>query len=230
MNVKKITTIVIMAVIFALNVYAEQTTTSSTSQNAVSKNCASAKYRARATSDSVGVYLGDQHPAVSAIDGNTSTDWCNSWNVPGWLTVQFDKVYTINSVSITWGIGAHDQTFSISLSNDGKLWETVVEERASKTDAGPQTRYHGNTKVLQEKFYISPQKARYIRVLITKTSAPSTHIFKAIIHEVGAYEKRELTNSVVIIAGNEKKEIKVIKNNQPDILKLSNTFSLHIRL
>jgi len=154
---------------------------------ASSVNYATLKSGARASSDSVGTYRGDSHPASGAIDGDDTTDWCNSWNMPGWLTVKFREQYTVRSVSVTWGRGAHNQRFSIALSNDGKNWETVVAERDSATDAGTHPKYHGNTKVRHEVFRIRPRQAWYMKVEVTKTSAPSSHIFKAIIHEVGAY-------------------------------------------
>lgn len=152
-----------------------------------SVNYASLKYGAKASSDSIGTYRGDSHPASGAIDGDDTTDWCNSWNMPGWLTVQFREQYTVRSVSVTWGRGAHNQRYSIALSNDGEHWETVVAERDSTTDASTTPKYHGNTEVRREVFNISPQQARFMKITITKTSAPSSHIFKATIHEVGAY-------------------------------------------
>ncbi len=152
-------------------------------------NYASLSAGASAKADSVGQYRGDSHPASYAIDGDESTSWCNSWKMPAWLEVDFAKPQSVGRVSVTWGQGAHNQRFSILLSEDGRKWQTVVRERQSDTDGAPEPDFHANTRVRTETFSFRPVTARYMKVSITESSAPATHIFKAIVHEVGAYSR-----------------------------------------
>ncbi len=143
-----------------------------------------------ATAGSVGTYLGTSHPASYADDGNEATAWCNLGLMPDWLKIKFDHVYLIKEVGVVWGVGSHNQIYSISLSEDGKNWQVVVPSRASATDAGNNGGYHGNTAISRERFPIVPTLARFIRINVTNTSAPATHIFKAIVSELQAFSKK----------------------------------------
>ncbi len=142
-----------------------------------------------ASAGSVGTYMSVSHPAANANDGDVETEWCNSWSMPDWLMVEFNQTYLIDRVGVVWGIGTHNQTFSISLSADGNNWTTVVTSRSSATDAGYNgSEYHGNTTVSRETFPITPMFARFIKIDVTASSAPQGHIFKAIVHELQAFQ------------------------------------------
>ena len=94
----------------------------------------------------------------------------------GWQ-VKFDKPYIIDKVAIV--VDADKQTYSISLSKDGMNWTIVVpSHELTNFEAGPCQR---------ESFAIPPTEAKYIRVDVTETSAPPSHIFQVVIHELEAY-------------------------------------------
>ena len=129
-----------------------------------------------ASADSVGRYLDYVGAPGRAIDGDQDHGWCGR-RVPGWLLVQFDSECIVTKLAIV--LGAHKQTYSISLSRDGRHWSTVVPARESiNFEGGPYER---------EEFDIPPTPARYMRVNITKTSALRSHIFQAVVQEVEAY-------------------------------------------
>ena len=140
-----------------------------------------------ATAGSTGTYLSISYPAPNANDDDETTEWCNSWLMPDWLKIEFDQAYVINEVGVVWGLGAHNQTYSISLSEDGANWQVVIPSRASATDAGDDGGYHANTTISRERFAITPTIAHFIRIDVTDTSAPASHIFKAIVHELQAF-------------------------------------------
>lgn len=137
-----------------------------------------------ATADSVATYLNTCYPSY-AIDGITSSTGTEEgpigWrgtDIPGWLEVEFNQSYEIEQVSI-W-FGSHQQTYSISLSLDKISWTEIVPSRLSENTEGSESE-------TAETFYIDPTLAKYIRVDITTTSAPSSHIFKSSINELEAY-------------------------------------------
>jgi hypothetical protein len=143
------------------------------------RNVALAINGAIAKAISVGTYMGTSRPASDAIDGLPSTFWADDWNMPAWLQVVFNQIYTIDRIGIWWG--SHRHLFSILLSTDGSSWITVVPNQWSTNNEGDEPIY--------ESFDISPTKARYIQIKINKTSAPQSHIFQAIISELEAYTR-----------------------------------------
>lgn len=127
---------------------------------------------------SVGTYAGITHHPVNAIDGDSISYWASNWSMPGWLQVEFNKIYSITKVGV-W-FGAHKHTFSISLSTDGVNWTIVVPSRLSINNEGDVIPKH-------ELFNIPATDAKFIKCDIITTSAPSTHIFQSTIHELEAY-------------------------------------------
>lgn len=130
-----------------------------------------------ASAISVGTYLGQTQYAYYANDGTSSTSWSDNWDMPAWLKIEFDKTYTIDSVGIWWA--SHRHTFSISVSTDGTNWNTVVPSRVSINSEGSQP--------VHESFSISSASAKYIKIDITTTSAPASHIFQASVGELEAF-------------------------------------------
>ena len=139
-------------------------------------NVALSSLGGKATAISEGVYYGKRYASL-AIDGRDSTFWASQWSMPAWLKVEFDKVYDIEKVGVWWG--SHKHTFSIELSQDGATWSSVVSSRESKNSEG--------AKPSHETYSITKTKAKFIRLNITKTSAPSSHIFQALAAELEAY-------------------------------------------
>ena len=89
----------------------------------------------KATADSVRRYLGPPCTPDRAINGDPDDGWAGV-HIPGWLQVEFDKPYIIDKVAIV--IGAHKQTYSISLSKDGMNWTIVVPSwDHDQLEAGP---------------------------------------------------------------------------------------------
>ncbi len=130
-----------------------------------------------ATAISEGTYLGQTQYDHYANDGTESTSWSDSWDMPAWLRIEFDQIYAIDSVGVLWA--SHQHTFSISLSTDGNSWTTVVPSRLSNNSEGSQP--------VHESFTISSTNAKYIKIDITTTSAPYSHIFQASVGELEAY-------------------------------------------
>jgi len=62
----------------------------------------------------------------------------------------------------------------------------------SRPEAGP---------ILHELFSIAPTDAKYIRMDITSTSAPATHIFQASVQDLEAYTVPEPTTLALIGLG-----------------------------
>ncbi len=145
-------------------------------------NIALSSLGATATAVSEGTYRGVTHPASSLVDGDDDTDWCSQWSMPAWIEVEFDKPYDIRQVAVE--INHHQQTFSISLSTDGEEWEEVVSPRLSGN--APST-----DGASYELFDVDPQMARFMRIDITTTTAPGSHIFQAIITKAEAYAEVE---------------------------------------
>lgn len=137
-----------------------------------------------ATAISEGCYLGICHPASLANDGDYETDWTSQWSMPAWIEVEFDQVYLIRRVAVE--VSYHQQKYTASLSADGSHWTPVVDDHVSSNvpasiptneSAGP----------AYEVFDIAPMEAKFIKVDITHTSAPSSHIFQAVVSEIEAY-------------------------------------------
>lgn len=127
---------------------------------------------------SEGTYDGTTHYASYAIDGNANTFWASEWDMPAWIIVDLNQTRQIDMIAIAWYY--NQQEFSISLSNDNINWTTVVpSQQSNNTPDG------GNS---HELYPINSTNARYIKVDITSTTAPSSHIFKATIWDIEAYE------------------------------------------
>ena len=158
---------------------------------ATATNVAASANGGVATAISYGTYMGDPQYPWKAIDGTTQTGWSSNWDIPAWLMVEFDDVYTIGSVGVWWGSHKHD--YSISLSMDSIDWTTVVGPAISiNEEAGP---------MLYELFSIAPTDAKYIRIDITSTSAPGSHIFQASVQDIEAYTIPEPGTVTLMIAG-----------------------------
>ena len=141
-------------------------------------NVAASTNGATATAISEGTYLGNTEYAYEAIDANKNTGWSSDGDMPAWLVVEFDQTYNIETVSVWWG--SHRHNFTIKLSLNGTSWTTV------KT--GTSNNAEGDSPVY-EVFTITPRDARYIRIDITSTSAPFSHIFQASVNEIEAYSQ-----------------------------------------
>jgi len=137
-----------------------------------------------ATAISEGSYMGTTHYASWANDGDYGTDWTSNWSMPAWVQVEFDQMYSIEKVGVE--IDYHQQTFAISLSSDGSNWSQVVSPRLSNNTPVSLPTYN-SAGPAYEVFDITPQMAKFIRVDITTTTAPGSHIFQAIAGEVEAY-------------------------------------------
>jgi hypothetical protein len=133
----------------------------------------------RASADSFAMYRSANGAPEHAIDGSfglEATGWFGR-RVPGWLQVEFDRVYRVRRVGV-W-LAAHRQKYTISLSRDGAAWENVVPPRTcGPYEAGP---------AVHETFDIPAADARYVRLDVLETSAPRGHIFQAVVHELEAF-------------------------------------------
>lgn len=139
-------------------------------------NVALSSKGAVATAISAGTYLGVNHPASFANDGDTNTTWASNWDMPAWLQIQFSKTYSISKVGVWWG--SHKHAYTIKLSTDGINWTTV------------QTGTSGNSEganPVHEEFSITKCSAKYLKIEITSTSAPSGHIFQSCVTELEAF-------------------------------------------
>ncbi|GAB6906643.1 exported hypothetical protein [Desulfosarcina cetonica] len=147
-------------------------------------NVASQENGGTANAISYGTYLGDPQYPWKAIDGTSQTGWSSNWDIPAWLTVEFKKIYQLEAIGIWWGSHQHDYYISVSL--DGNSWTTVIgPQQSTNTEAGP---------IVHEYFKIEPIDAKFIRIDITTTSAPPSHIFQASVNELEAFasEKKSI--------------------------------------
>lgn len=138
-----------------------------------------------ATGSSTGSYLGQVQYPYYGNDGTNATSWSNSGHTPtpsspAWLEIEFDAVYTIDRVGVWWS--SHQHTYSISLSTNGSTWTTVVPSRLGNS-------VEGSLPAAPEQFDITAMDARYIRVDVTSTSAPGSHIFQASVAELQAFAR-----------------------------------------
>ncbi len=154
-------------------------------------NVALASNGGTATAISEGYYNGVTKYASNAIDGNLQSDWCSEWSMPAWLKVQFNKQYLIDRVAVD--INYHQQTFAISLSPDGINWTQVVAPQLSTNIPTSYPTYQSAGSAYEVFDLANPVLAEYMRVDITTTSAPSSHIFQADVGEVEAYATPEPT-------------------------------------
>ena len=141
-------------------------------------NVALSTQGATATAISEGEFpSGNFQYAYLANDGDPNTSWSSQWDMPAWLEVEFDSTQKIGMIGIVWA--SHQHTFSVSLSLDGSIWTTVVSSRLSNSEEGISGVY--------ELFSILSMDAKYMRIDITSTSAPSSHIFQASVAELQAF-------------------------------------------
>jgi hypothetical protein len=147
-------------------------------QKNVLTNVALANNGSIATAISSGYYSGITHHPAFAIDGDNISYWASQWDMPAWIKIQFNQTYTISKVGI-W-MASHKETFALSLSEDGIIWTLVVPHRLSICEEGSSIPIH-------ETFEITPMKAKFIKCEITTTTAPSSHIFQAILNELEAF-------------------------------------------
>lgn len=144
------------------------------------KNVALSENGGIASAISEGTYMGDTQFAYEAIDGDENNGWSSSWDMPAWHKVEFNQIYGIDSIGIWWGSHQHD--YSVSLSEDGNNWTVVI--------TGLSNNYEGSAPVY-ELFPINSTNAKYMKIDITSTSAPSSHIFQASVNEIEAFAKTE---------------------------------------
>ncbi len=145
--------------------------------SAQSTNVALQSNGGTATAINYGTYMGDPQYPWEAIDGSPTNGWSSNWSCPAWLKVEFDDLYPIDRVA--WWTGSHQHDYSISLSADNTVWNTVVPSRRSTNIEGQAPEY--------ESFSIPRTDARYMKIDITSTSAPGSHIFQSSVGELEAY-------------------------------------------
>jgi hypothetical protein len=142
-----------------------------------------------ATASSYGTYVGDPQYPWKAIDGDPQTGWSSNFEIPAWLKVEFAQVYRIEEIAVLWGSHVHDYTVELSI--DGATWTTVLGPATSQNfEAGPS---------VYESFPITPRDAKFIRMNLLTTSAPSGHIFQASIQDLQAYSSVTPTVTVPLV-------------------------------
>ncbi|MBN2563032.1 MAG: discoidin domain-containing protein [Phycisphaerae bacterium] len=160
---------------------------------AQSENVALQSNGGTATAINYGTYMGDPQYPWEAIDGNPNNGWSSNWSCPAWLKVEFDQVYEIDTVA--WWTGSHRHTYSISLSSDNSTWTTVVPSRVSTNIEGAAPTYAS--------FSIPHTDAKYIKIDITSTSAPGSHIFQSSVGELEAFTTIPQQQNVVLAFDND---------------------------
>ena len=161
-----------------------------TSSSIRSSNCNAAlsDNGGTATASSEGTDEGITHYASMAIDGDKDSFWASDLEMPASIVIEFDQVYAIKYAGFWWG--SHQQEFSVSIrmtpNND---WIEVIPTHFSSNLEGSEPTYE--LIKLPTSFY-----ARYLKVDITGTSAPSGDIFQAIIGELEAYSSEFTNNSI----------------------------------
>lgn len=142
------------------------------------RNVALAQNGGRVTARDHGSYMGTSLIPNHINDGRIDTDWAGM-RMPAWCMIEFDKEYTITQVRCI--ANYHTQTYDVQLSRDGQSWTTVA------TRSTPNNKGSGDSEGQDDySTDIPEQRARFIRVYVTRTDAPSSHIFQAIISELQA--------------------------------------------
>ena len=105
--------------------------------------------------------------------------------MPAWIQVEFDRLYKIERVGIR--IIYYQQTYTVKLSPDGHSWTTVVPAKLSDNPGG--CVHCGDPDGLSYETFddFAPVEAKFMRVEVTTTNAPSSDIFKAVLSEIEAY-------------------------------------------
>jgi hypothetical protein len=150
-------------------------------------NAASLGNGAKATAESVGVYLNVSRPAENAIDSNAGTSWSNMKTMPTWIEVEFAQAFRIEEVCFLWS--GHTQAFNVYLSLDHESWTKVINSEISNNMAFGEdaTDYVCEASKERQVFIIDPTLARYLKVEIVGSSAPRSHLFKTDIMELEAW-------------------------------------------
>lgn len=133
-----------------------------------------------ATAGSTGTYMSITHFPYMGNDGLFTTEWCNSFLLPDWYKITFNDTYLIEEVRCISRYNTH--TYDIQLSQDGVNWTTIATHVTHNRVVAGQDEGIDDYRVA-----ITPQPARYIKVVINSSDAPSGYIFKAILTEVQAF-------------------------------------------
>jgi hyaluronoglucosaminidase len=62
-----------------------------------------------------------------AVDGNSNTRWASLYTNNEWISVDLGKIYSINSVILSWE-SAYGKQYKIQVSKDGVLWTDLYTE------------------------------------------------------------------------------------------------------
>ena len=106
------------------------------------------------------VYNSD-YPTGFAIDGNLKTRWASKPLGKATFTVDFGKVFEVNSVKIHWE-RACSADYQIQMSNDGKQWTTLSHQQDGKAKVEVVKGLKG--------------KGRYFRINSLAAKTPFQHI------------------------------------------------------
>lgn len=150
-------------------------------------NAADSLNGGNATASSWGSYMGYDALPQEANDGSLDTFWAGT-SVPDWCMVEFNNTYTIEEVRVI--TAGHTQTYNIQLSTDGISWTTVATHTSPDTDSD-----NGSEPRDDYRISIADQDAKYIRVNITSTDAPYSHIYQAILQEIQAFTSDSISPS-----------------------------------
>ncbi len=134
---------------------------------------------ATATASSYGSYGGYNATADQANDGqdnssnpNTMSFWGAS-SVPAWLMITLPSVKSIKTIVVNQNY--HDITFNIEGSTDGSTWFTLVPSTFLTHTAGVYT-------------LSSATNVKQVRLNITNTTAPGSHVWQANIQELELWQ------------------------------------------
>jgi len=97
--------------------------------------------------------------ASKGNDGDPSTRWCaNDAGLNYWWKVDLDSVYHLVSSEVMWEFDGKTYGYTIQVSSDGTLWNTVVDKR-------------NNASTSQTQQDIFSANARYVRITVTQLSS-----------------------------------------------------------
>ncbi|MCD8049644.1 MAG: discoidin domain-containing protein [Clostridia bacterium] len=79
----------------------------------------------------------ESYAAINVTDGDLDTIWTASGvyeSTPATLTLEYDKAYYLTKTAAAFGLGtSRTYTYEVSVSEDGKTFETVVEAKSSSS-------------------------------------------------------------------------------------------------
>jgi hypothetical protein len=161
-----------------------------TTSGAVESNGRNVAKNASVTVDATGgSYRGVQPSARGVVDGDANSIggfWSGrSGSSTGWIQLTLDKEYLISRIrvySMYWDPAEYGREgyleYRVDISNDGNNWKTVLPKAWAKNNLSSMGSW------AKEDISFTQCIVRYVKVTITNSSGPSSHLWRTLIREI----------------------------------------------